>query len=118
MKRLLEKYRRGIISTDELKQLSAGMDAASDSELAGLLEKEWMNENRKKSRLRLWMGITAGIMMVAALSSAIYLADIGGFKSLSDKYVAIESGTSDKSSVLLPDGTKVILNANSRIEYA
>ena len=46
MKRLLEKYRRGIISTDELKQLSAGMDAASDSELAGLLEKEWMNENK------------------------------------------------------------------------
>ena len=44
MKRLLEKYRRGIISTDELKQLSAGMDAASDSELAGLLEKEWMNQ--------------------------------------------------------------------------
>ena len=59
MKRLLEKYRRGIISTDELKQLSTGMDAASDSELAGLLEKEWMNENRKKSRLRLWMGIAA-----------------------------------------------------------
>lgn len=119
MKRLLEKYRRGIISTDELTQLSAGMDAASDSELAELLEKEWMNENRKKSRLRLWMGIAAGIMMFVALSSAIYLADIGtGFKSLSDKYVAIESGTSDKSSVLLPDGTKVILNANSRIEYA
>ncbi|MGN0191584.1 MAG: FecR family protein [Candidatus Cryptobacteroides sp.] len=119
MKRLLEKYRKGRISHDELEKLSARMDNASDLEIAEILEKEWMHESIRSSKRKIWTGIAAGFLLVTALSSALYLAKMNkDFDRLSDKYVAMESGSTDRSAVVLPDGTKVMLNANSRLEYA
>lgn len=119
MKRLLEKYRKGRINHEELEQLSARMDKASDIEIADILEKEWMNEGLRKSRWTIWTGIAAGLLLLAALPSTLYLSKINNdIDNMSSRYVAMEAGSTDKSAVVLPDGTKVILNANSRLEYA
>ena len=121
MKRLLEKYRRGNISASELKILSRKVEATSDEEIGRILENEWMNEGRsnlKIRRIRLWASVAAGILLLVTAGLSIRLVNIKTEQEfLASRQMRIDAGNEGKSKIVLPDGTKVILNAKSTIEY-
>lgn len=121
MKRLLEKYRRGNISASELEILSRKVEATSDEEIGRILENEWMNEGRsnlKIRRIRLWASVAAGILLLVTAGLSIRLVNIKTEQEfLASRQMRIDAGNEGKSKIVLPDGTKVILNAKSTIEY-
>lgn len=120
MKRLLDKYRRGNISPEELKRLSMKAESMSDDEISDIIEKEWMEEgvSPKMRRMRLWTGVAAGLLIAVSAALSLSLLNSGKEHSfLASRGIEIKAGDGDKSRVVLPDGTKVILNARSSIEY-
>lgn len=121
MKKLLEKYRRGKISPVELENLTRKVNASSDEEIARILEKEWMNEgssNRRIKKTRLWTSIAACILLLVTTGLSLRIVHINKEqKLLASREMRIDAGNEGKSQIILPDGTKVILNAKSTIEY-
>lgn len=120
MKRLLEKYRNGSISPDELERLSHTVEEMSDDEISDVLEKEWMKEDGtgKVRRLRIWTSVAAGLLLLATAGLSISMLESGKEHSfLASREIKIDAGNGDKSRIVLPDGTKVILNARSSISY-
>lgn len=143
MKELLEKYRRGRISPEELETLGREVDGASDVEIGKILENEWIREGMhygvsegkpddarcdmggkghdrvpKVRRLRLWAGAAAGLLLMLSIGLAVRLISVNQEQGrLAAREMRINAGDDDKSRIVLPDGTKVILNAKSVIEY-
>lgn len=121
MRTLLSKYRKGKITPEEFDLLSEKVEAASDGEIAGVLEKEWMAEGRqgRTKRLPLWLGIAAGLALLLAAGMGIRMADIGKrFERFASGEIRIASGDDDRSMVVLPDGTKVTLSPKSQLRYS
>lgn len=130
MKNLLEKYRRGDISPEELETLGKEVDAASDYEIGSILEEAWMHENDvhggvrrrmpepKIRKIRLWTSVAAGLLLLVAGVLSLRLADLSHEQLLlADREMRIDAGENGKSRIVLPDGTKVTLNTRSTIEY-
>ena len=130
MKNLLEKYRRGDISPEELETLGKEVDTASDYEIGNILEEAWMHESdvhdgvRRKMpepkirKIRLWTSVAAGLLLLVAGVLSLRLADLSHEQNLlADREMRIDAGENGKSRIVLPDGTKVTLNTRSTIEY-
>ena len=130
MKNLLEKYRRGDISPEELETLGKEVDTASDYEIGNILEEVWMHESgvhdgvrrrmpdHKIRKIRLWTSVAAGILLLVAGVLSLRLADLSHEQNLlANREMRIDAGENGKSRIVLPDGTKVTLNTRSTIEY-
>ena len=138
MSTLLEKYRQGRITAEELDLLSKEMEQISDNELGALLEQEWsefsspypltkskkdalypiIRTEQKPSRIHVYMGIAASVLMFICVGLGLYVADIHKeMKLMSSSEVRFESGNEGTSVVSLPDGSTVKLNARSYLSY-
>lgn len=121
MKTLLSKYRKGKITPEEFDLLAEKAEAASDAEIARVLEKEWMEEGgqSRTKRLPLWLGIAAGLALLVAAGLGIRMADTAATSGrLASREVRIDAGNDDRSRVVLPDGTKVTLSPKSQLRYS
>lgn len=142
---LLEKFRSGDMTSEELQDLKSLMDTTSDQELRDILMSEWdkfdhysplpdekveklyekMNikgGNVHRNRVSLknyWMQIAASILFIIAGSLTVltYMQN-KTISSLAEQNVVIRSGDYGKSLVTLPDGTIVYLNAKSSLTYS
>lgn len=142
---LLEKFRSGDMTSEELQDLKSLMDTTSDQELRDILMSEWdkfdhysplpdekieklyekMNikgGNVHRNRVSLknyWMQIAASILFIIAGSLTVltYMQN-KTISSLAEQNVIIRSGDYGKSLVTLPDGTIVYLNAKSSLTYS
>lgn len=142
---LLEKFRSGDMTSEELQDLKSLMDTTSDQELRDILMYEWdkfdhysplpdekveklyekMNikgGNVHRNRVSLknyWMQIAASILFIIAggLTVLTYMQN-KTISSLAEQNVVIRSGDYGKSLVTLPDGTIVYLNAKSSLTYS
>ena len=135
MKHLLKKYREGNISPEEFDRLSSMVSASSDGELSRLMQEDWqdfssalMPPDRKKvrirtyfsgrSRIQVWASAAAGLLFMVSAGLGLMLAVSEKEKEyLASREVTLSAGETGLSSVMLPDGTKVILNARSSITY-
>ncbi len=147
MKELLEKYRCGRITPEEMETLGREVEAASDNEIGNILESEWIREGirdgvsggmpkgascgadskengkghdgtPKVRRLRLWTGAAAGLLLMLSAGLTVRLIGVSHEQGrIASREMRINAGDDDKSRIVLPDGTKVILNAKSTIEY-
>lgn len=143
--RLLEKFRSGRITSEELQKLKSLMEITSDQELKDILMSEWdkfdhysplpdekieklyekMNIKGKEihrnriSFKNYWMQIAASILFIIAGSLTVltYMQN-KTISSLAEQNVVIRSGDYGKSLVTLPDGTIVYLNAKSSLTYS
>lgn len=132
MKQLLKKYIDGNISPEEFDRLSSMVSACSDVELARLLDEDWRHfstallpAGRKgrfhtffKSGIAVWTSVAAGLLFFISAGLGLMLTDSEKEKAyLASREVTMSAGETGQSSVMLPDGTKVILNARSSITY-
>jgi len=140
LKRLLKEYTNNNISTDDQKLLFKYLnEEANLKEAAQLLTDEWeqtgaertMDEKVsakifdhiittpvtiRKRRNYNWIGYAA--IALVTLMGAIYFLNL-----IPDKHIEVQSVVKmqikeDHEKILLPDGSTVILNSNSRLTYA
>lgn len=129
MKRLLNRYRTGNITPEELDRLSELVDRTSDEVLSDMLAEEWHSytslpsqaktaKRRIWSYVGVWAGVAAALLLIVTASLGIsYLNADRKIRQMAFNEVTFTSGTDGQSSVTLPDGTNVILNAHSSITY-
>lgn len=132
------KYRTGKISSSEFDNLAEWMEDSSDLELRSVLEREWNEftsasslskekmeslrpvvcKNIRSSRLSRCAGIAAGLLLLVCIGLGIYAASIKTeMETLTANEVVISAGDEGQSTIELPDGSKVKLNARSTITY-
>jgi len=128
MKRLLHKYRTGKISVEEFDALAAMIDRADNESLSELLQEEWddffpdrMGRTGRIKRLAgifrkpgFWTGAAACILLAVSIGLSLKLRQNEYMASCE---VTVRAGNDGQSSVVLPDGTNVLLNARSSIAY-
>lgn len=130
MKTLLDRYRTGNITPEELDKLSALVEDTSDDILADILGEEWKTYTLQSPHTVTqgrrpvwhiagrWLGIAASLLVIATVSLGIsYLNADRKIRQLASYEVTFASGNDGQSAVTLPDGTSVILNARSSITY-
>lgn len=133
MKELLHKYMTGDISVEEFDTLAAMIEKTPDNILSGILQDEWndfsddrQDKGRKGNRiLRLfrrpgfWTGIAACLLLAATVGLSLRLnRETAKQELLASREVTVRSGNDGQSSIVLPDGTNVVLNARSSIKYS
>lgn len=142
MKNLIGKYRLAKLTPDELRESREKANAMSDDELSKSIFADWddfepeasqMNEDAENkiykriasnwlhSRkavapvLWRWISIAAMIAVPVLLFTTIY------FRMESNRsesgLTCVSTGSNEKASVVLPDGTEIAMNGNSNIEY-
>lgn len=136
MKTLLHKYVEGSISASEIDELSSIMDNTSDSALEDLIAEDWMafesdNQLQESHKSKLlwetspWPGRIAWLSGAAALVAIVALL-ITSLKlhsanqtmmSIAGEEIRVEAGCDGSTSVTLPDGSTVLLNAKSILTY-
>ncbi len=137
MKNLLHKYAEGKLSAEEIDQLSEMLESTPDSALEDIVAEEWLSfegeesisEERKRRlfiydtefrKKAIWTGsIAAGVGII--LASVFFLHSRclqSKLDRLSGNEVVVEAGYDGPSSVVLPDGTSVRLNARSSLKYS
>lgn len=120
MRNLLTKYRNNNISPEELDRLGSELDCVSDTELAQILEKEWLSGGeRRRNPFRVWMGVAAGLLVTLCVGLSLKLAhNTKVSEAFASQEILVGAGNRDKSIVKLPDGTTVTLNAKSSLSYS
>ena len=124
-KNLLEKYLNKTASEEELKRLEVHADEMireSGAEVFLSAEdktrvKAELRERiapKKVFRLPTWARVAAGIALVIGLSLSIWF---GGGQGSKSGWMLVETGPGDYTSVTLPDGSQVRLNASSSLAY-
>ncbi len=140
MKNLLQKYIDNRLSTYELLELQKSINASTDEELEAHLHEVWKNETgkhidseiitalkkeidaknaRKQWSQRYFMRKTmrvAAIIAVPLFAVFMYfLIDRLPTQAASDMIVSVGAG--ERVSIVLPDGTKANLNAETTLSY-
>ena len=138
MKEELTKYAKGEISSEELTDVASLVESASDAELEEIISSQWQDfesdqtlpkqkisdlyprdairHSRYISPCR--MGLMAAALVTALLG--IFFAFKGGrasYRRLADKEIRMETGAEGVFSLLLPDGSNVMLNSRSKVSY-
>ncbi len=86
--------------------------------VTGIKKLKASERTRKMINLRTrFLRYTAAILLIIAIGLAGYFLGKGKLKSITDDYCEIVVPYGGKSSVILPDGSKVWLNAGSRMKY-
>ena len=142
LKQLLNKFFHDEISSEEFKELKQLADNSADKEVCKMLSEHWDNYNDaeelptiKKQQLyqsinrrtniplrikliRNSSRIAAAILFLILGSWIVYLTnDNRQMKVLAEKEIRFTSGKIGRSTVILPDGSSVLLNANSALAY-
>lgn len=140
---LLKKFHDGTITLEEYVRLTEAMDGISDTELHGILQEQWeefekypelpeekivaLYEEGIRPRLktpmlvrlkRYWMQVAASllILIMGGLTVKFYMEN-QEIHQLAERPISIYAGETGSSSVTLPDGTRVRLNARSVLSY-
>lgn len=140
---LLKKFHDGTITPEEYVRLTEAMDGISDTELHGILQEQWeefekypelpeekivaLYEEGIRPRLktpmlvrlkRYWMQVAASllILIMGGLTVKFYMEN-QEIHQLAERPISIYAGETGSSSVTLPDGTRVRLNARSVLSY-
>lgn len=139
-KDLLEQFKSGSITPDGIKRLSEMVDR-DHPDLETSLEKEWsgfedsapLEDDREDILLqgiasRMWKARSIRLQHIAGTAAAVLLGVclfLGAglwrkgmeIKRLASQEISISSAPESSSEVVLPDGSKVILNARSSLSY-
>jgi ferric-dicitrate binding protein FerR (iron transport regulator) len=141
MNNLINKYRNDELIEEELSELKKNVDAMTDEEIGRHLHAHWMADDmdiasvddgvinklknnidtiigKRRRRLRLltrWSQIAASVLLPISIVLAIYFYRENHL-ILSEK-MFVTTGKTERSSVTLPDGTRVYLNVESSLEY-
>lgn len=137
---LLDKYRRNEITTDEFKLMLRQLSDTSDDELREVLQAEWddfdtfedlpeekisalydairpAGTDRRGWRSR-WMQIAAAVLILILGGVVTYSLRLHSrYSQLAAETFTINSGETGSTTVTLPDGSTVVLNAASTISY-
>ena len=139
---LLQKYHRNELRSEELKELVEGIRRSTDEDLRSCLEEHWATyegfadlSEEKRQRLfpllehhgqktwlngwrRYWLPVAASVLLLLSGSlSVLYLTQYQEMQTLAERNIEIRSGEYEPSMVVLPDGTRVRLNARSVLSY-
>lgn len=144
MKELLLKYKNNTITHSELLRLREMMDNLSDDELSALMLEDWMEgeetscqiteddirrikesidaEREDKSSVGLLLLNTRRILLrVAAVLLPLFVFTTLYYyrenSEMGQSMVSVVTGEGEKTSVILPDGTRVIINSSSKLSY-
>lgn len=132
------KYRTGKISSTELDNLVEWMEDSSDLELRSVLEQEWNNfasatslskekvealrptvcKNTRRNFTNHFTAIAACVLLLICVGLGLHVTSIkNDIETLTANEVVISAGDEGQSTIELPDGSKVKLNARSSVRY-
>lgn len=118
MNDLLKKYLSGKINRDELERLRE----ISDSELTDSMQEDWdqffspVSVPDRESRWKKILLSSAAVLIPLLVLSTILLWNRSNVLSAQD-IVVTTGGNGERATVILPDGSEVSLNSNSRLSY-
>lgn len=141
MKTLIDRFRKDTLSSAELKALREQVEAATDATLEQELRRPWMEEEMDEAllsdermlqmRLRvhqaigmethrpsLWRRLpqlAAAVLLPLFIALSLYLMYEN--RQLADDVMVVATAPGERATVTLPDGTSVMLNAESRLSY-
>lgn len=139
---LFNKYFSNQIDSKEVRELMSEVNNCTDEELIPLLQKRWMSicddeplSEQKKDELytcikksiqqhksipfkRYWMRIAVSLIILITTSLAVtFYIENKEMQQIAEENVVIQSGESEASTIELPDGSIVRLNAKSTLSY-
>jgi len=138
---LLRKYHKGTADVEEFKELIKQLNASNDEEIRESLQLQWKDfdssEDLPESKisaiydaiskktgkqqsllLKNWQKIAAAILLlIVSGTTFLYLHQQQSFKQMAMQTFTIKSDNVGKSGITLPDGTTVLLNAHSSLQY-
>lgn len=142
---LLSDFIARKIDPEQLESLKENIDSLNDGEVEQLLEQEWNNfeptkqysrefdeigytlnlERAKKEKAKRAKRILLTFTKIAAIVAfPIMIATMGylmlensRYKALTSNEFRVKTAKGESTSVVLPDGTKIRLNSNSRLSY-
>jgi len=124
---LLEKYKENTITRDEFEELMAliqqpGFERILDSVLRAefsSVQAEWQGLSEPAAERPVRSGFNWGRLMTVAAAVLLVLTTVSYIYFPSEKSVKLAYTTSygETKTVLLPDSTEVMLNANSRVVW-
>ena len=140
VKNLIRKFHDGCIDEAELLELRENINAMSDEEMAALIEDDWLDddladetEDTRWMKETVWKRITrkiyrktsGRIIRIVAYAAAVvipvlFVVCYNMYHRMSmaeESCIALSTGKGEKVKTVLPDGTKVWLNENSRLDY-
>lgn len=136
-KKLMARYMGSGLTRKELDQLKESSDSLSDESLGAELEDIWNGYDRSSldrfggirlalpevgggsnTRRLLRLYRSAAAILIPLLAVATFMAVRYGGKYLApEQTVAVATASGERSTVMLPDGSKVYLNNGSTLEY-
>lgn len=142
MEELETKYKQDKITPEELRKLRTIVNNQSETELADAMCESWLHdqidenlaseeqlkdikqridrnihsEQRKTTLFRKVIQIAASILIPILLFATGYLYIEN--KSLAEQEMIVSTTKGERANIVLPDGTKVTLNAESQLRYA
>lgn len=145
MKEIEEKYLKDHISAHEVGILDQQVSRETDEEIAARMEKRWnedsfdsykLNDQQSDEmwehissralltsertllahQLRSWWVIAASVLLPIFMISSGYL--FWKQQIFSEQAVVFATGPRERASVILPDGSKALLNENSLLTYS
>lgn len=146
MNQLLDKYKSGRLSHEELELLRRRIDVEGDGFVIADMESSWSSEaadadgvfsnddvmhikdrvmravDRMSDRHRLWIHIRSISLRAAAIMLPLFIALTAYLYHISSDVKAVamtvSTGAGERTTVTLPDGTKVLLNSSSQLTYS
>jgi transmembrane sensor len=139
---LLSKYKAGNITTEEFDLLKEAVNNRGDAELRPLILTAWQDKDNahvlsegekqlmydhvinritSKKFLHRFTRVLRYAAFIAFILAAGYLVNYFTqsyqFSALSERQIVVKTGKSERTTVTLPDGTTVKLNAESSLAY-
>lgn len=142
MKNLEKKYRENELNLNELYELRKAVSELSDAEVAESLQKAWMEEDidtscveqaqlhKMKTNIDRAIGfdkssrhlyfkvaqIAAAILLPVFILTTYYLYNENN--QLAAEMMIVSTAKGERANIELPDGTRVMLNAESKLSYS
>lgn len=139
---LLDKHIKNQLPPDEVHRLKELIDTTDDERLDACLSKSWnsysasvteQNKTRRqvfanlnkmfaprlvlKRQLLLWRSVAAVLIGLLFVAGTYLYIDKENWAREAESSYMVQVGKGEKATILLPDGTKVFLNAQSTLNY-
>lgn len=141
MENLEQKYADDTLRPEELDSLRKKVNAMEDEEIALMIREEWMNEEidtskveddhicKLKKKIDSQVGfiprtsllfskvarIAAAILIPVLILSTLYFYNESEMRQ--EEEMLVSTGRGERANIILPDGSKVMLNSQSRLSY-
>uniref|UniRef100_A0AB33IVM9 FecR domain-containing protein n=1 Tax=Prevotella sp. GTC17254 TaxID=3236794 RepID=A0AB33IVM9_9BACT len=141
MNQLENQYKHGKMNSDDLEKLREMLDTNSDMEVGTRMEEAWEHEdvdcsqisdkrmtnvwNRVQQRIpqtkvvsfdaRKWFTWAAAVLLPLLLLTTVYFYREN--TRIEMEQVVVKTGVGERTTVILPDGTQVSLNHDTRLVY-